>query len=66
MPKRTLVGCNSEICILELRRLPYDLMVVISTSVFGAMFCDHFNNCSLERRANTGNLIWTYATKGKE
>ncbi len=66
MPNRALIGFNSEICILELRRLPYDLIVVISTSVVGAIFCDHFNNCSLDRRAKLGNLMWTYATKGEE
>ena len=64
MPKRALVGCNSEIGILEIRRLPYDLMVVKSTSVFGGMFCAHFKSCSLDRRANIGSLMWTNATNG--
>ena len=57
MPKRAFVGRNSAICILEVRRLPYDLMVVISTSVFDGMFCDHFKSCSLDLRANSGSLM---------
>ena len=57
IPKRALVGRNSEIGILVVRRLPYDLIVVISTSVFGGMFCAHLKSCSLDRRANIGSLI---------
>lgn len=64
MPNRDLVGCNSEIGILEMRRLPYDLMVVMSTSVVGGMFCAHLKSWSLDRRANIGSLIWTKATNG--
>lgn len=64
MPKRALVGRNSEICILEMRRLPYDLMVVKSTSVFDGIFRAHFKSCSVDRRANSGSLMWTKATNG--